>query len=210
MMSMLFFFFQAEDGIRDYKVTGVQTCALPISFATEEPTRFGIGCLGSRLLSGTVSADAAGRLTDGDGESLDEVRRKAGLHGNLQDVKLPTGYYKAFLELHIEQGPLLERTQTPLGIVMSIAAPASLRISVEGAGGHAGGVLMPDRKDALCAAAELVLAIENAARTSGAGDTVATVGVCEVFPGAVNRDRKSTRSELQSPCNLVCRLLLEK
>ena len=155
-------------------------------FATEEPTRFGIGCLGSRLLSGTVSADAAGRLTDGDGESLDEVRRKAGLHGNLQDVKLPTGYYKAFLELHIEQGPLLERTQTPLGIVMSIAAPASLRISVEGAGGHAGGVLMPDRKDALCAAAELVLAIENAARTSGAGDTVATVGVCEVFPGAVN------------------------
>ena len=155
-------------------------------FATEEPTRFGIGCLGSRLLSGTVSADAAGRLTDGDGESLDEVRRKAGLHGNLQDVKLPTGYYKAFLELHIEQGPLLERSQTPLGIVMSIAAPASLHISVEGAGGHAGGVLMPDRKDALCAAAELVLAIENAARTSGAGDTVATVGVCEVFPGAVN------------------------
>jgi len=100
-------------------------------FATEEPTRFGIGCLGSRLLSGTLSADAAGRLTDGDGESLDEVRRKAGLNGNLQDVKLPTGYYKAFLELHIEQGPLLERTRTPLGIVMSIAAPASLRISVE-------------------------------------------------------------------------------
>src|SRR5438445_2515955 len=155
-------------------------------FATEEPTRFGIGCLGSRLLSGTVSADAAGRLTDGDGESLDEVRRKAGLHGNLQDVKLPTGYYKAFLELHIEQGPLLERTQTPLGIVMSIAAPASLRISIEGSGGHAGGVLMPDRRDALCAAAELILAIENAARTSGAIDTVATVGICEVFPGAVN------------------------
>src|SRR6266550_420832 len=157
-----------------------------LAFATEEPTRFGIGCLGSRLLSGTLSADAAGRLTDRDGESLEEVRRKAGLHGNLQDVRLPTGYYKAFLELHIEQGPLLERSQTPLGIVMSIAAPASLHISVEGAGGHAGGVLMPDRKDALCAAAELVLAIENAARTSGAGDTVATVGICEVFPGAVN------------------------
>src|SRR6266513_815901 len=87
-----------------------------LAFATEEPTRFGIGCLGSRLLSGTLSADAAGRLTDRDVESLDEVRRKAGLHGNLKDVKLPTGYYKAFLELHIEQGPLLERTQTPLGI----------------------------------------------------------------------------------------------
>jgi ureidoglycolate amidohydrolase len=155
-------------------------------FATEEPTRFGIGCLGSRLLSGALSADAAGRLTDGDGESMDGVRRKAGLTGNLRDVKLPTGYYKAFVELHIEQGPLLERAQTPLGIVLSIAAPASLRISIEGAGGHAGGVLMPDRKDALCAAAELILAVESAARSSGAPDTVATVGVCEVFPGAVN------------------------
>jgi N-carbamoyl-L-amino-acid hydrolase len=155
-------------------------------FATEEPTRFGIGCLGSRLLSGTLSADAAGRLTDGDGESMDEVRRKAGLHGNLQDVKLQKGYYKGFVELHIEQGPLLERAQTPLGIVLSIAAPASLRFSLEGAGGHAGGVLMPDRKDALCAAAELILAVESAARSSGAHDTVATVGVCEVFPGAVN------------------------
>ncbi len=155
-------------------------------FATEEPTRFGIGCLGSRLLSGTLSADAAAKLKDSDGETVDEVRRKAGLNGNLQDVKLPKGYYKAFVELHIEQGPLLERAQTSLGIVKSIAAPASLRISIEGAGGHAGGVLMPDRKDALCAAAELILAIENAARSSGAADTVATVGVCDVFPGAVN------------------------
>jgi len=155
-------------------------------FATEEPTRFGIGCLGSRLLSGTLSADAAAKLKDRDGKSMDEVRRKAGLNGNLQDVELPAGYYKGFVELHIEQGPLLERAQTSLGIVMRIAAPASLRISIEGAGGHAGGVLMPDRKDALCAAAELILAIESAARSSGAPDTVATVGVCEVFPGAVN------------------------
>ena len=155
-------------------------------FATEEPTRFSIGCLGSRLLSGTFSADAAAKLKDRDGESVDEVRRKAGLNGNLQDVKLAKGYYKAFLELHIEQGPLLERAQISLGIVTSIAAPASLRISIEGAGGHAGGVLMPDRKDALCAAAELILAIENAARSSAAADTVATVGECDVFPGAVN------------------------
>jgi ureidoglycolate amidohydrolase len=155
-------------------------------FATEEPTRFGIGCLGSRLLSGTLSAEAATKLRDRDGESVDEVRRRAGLNGNLQDVKLPTGYYQGFVELHIEQGPLLERAQVSLGIVKSIAAPASLRLSIEGAGGHAGGVLMPDRKDALCAAAELILAIENAARSSRAADTVATVGVCEVFPGAVN------------------------
>ena len=155
-------------------------------FATEEPTRFGIGCLGSRLLSGTLSAEAAAQLKDGNGESVDEVRRKAGFQGNLQDVRLSTGYYKGFVELHIEQGPLLERAQTSLGIVKSIAAPASLRISIEGVGGHAGGVLMPDRKDALCAAAELILAVEKAARSSGAIDTVATVGVFDVFPGAVN------------------------
>ena len=155
-------------------------------FATEEPTRFGIGCLGSRLLSGTLSAEAAAKVKDRNGESVDEVRRKAGFNGNLQEVKLPKGYYKAFVELHIEQGPLLERAQISLGIVKGIAAPASLRISIEGAGGHAGGVLMPDRRDALCAAAELILAVENAARTSGAVDTVATVGVCDVFPGAVN------------------------
>jgi N-carbamoyl-L-amino-acid hydrolase len=155
-------------------------------FATEEPTRFGIGCLGSRLLSGTLSAEAAAKLKDRDGESLDDVRRKAGFKGNLQDVKLHKGYYKGFVELHIEQGPLLERAKISLGIVKSIAAPASLCISIEGAGGHAGGVLMPDRKDALCAAAELILAIEHAARSSGAADTVATVGVCDVFPGAVN------------------------
>ncbi len=155
-------------------------------FATEEPTRFGIGCLGSRLLSGTLSAEAAVKLKDRDGGSVDEVRRKAGLSGNLQDVKLPTGYYKAFVELHIEQGPLLEQAKISLGIVKSIAAPASLRISLKGAGGHAGGVLMPDRKDALCAAAELILTIENAAKTSGAANTVATVGVCDVFPSAVN------------------------
>ncbi|MGA8838789.1 MAG: M20 family metallo-hydrolase [Candidatus Sulfotelmatobacter sp.] len=155
-------------------------------FTSEEPTRFGIGCIGSRLLSGTMSPDAARKLTDNDGATLDEVRHRACFGGELEQVKLPTGYYKAFIELHIEQGPLLERQQIPLGIVTKIAAPASLRISIEGSGGHAGGVLMPDRHDALCAAAELILAIESVARGSGAIDTVATVGICEVFPGAVN------------------------
>ena len=120
------------------------------------------------------------------GGTREEVRSKAGFSGELRDVKLPRDYYHAFVELHIEQGPLLEQQKIPLGIVARIAAPASLRMMVEGAGGHAGGVLMLDRRDALCAAAEVVLAIENAARTSGAIDTVATVGVCDVFPGAVN------------------------
>jgi ureidoglycolate amidohydrolase len=155
-------------------------------FTAEEPTRFGIGCLGSRLLSGTLSPDAARKLKDKDGAALDEVRLRAGFEGDLEEVRLSSNYYKAFIELHIEQGPLLERQQIPLGIVTEIAAPASLRVLIEGSGGHAGGVLMPDRHDALCAAAELILAIESAARTGGAIDTVATVGICEVFPGAVN------------------------
>jgi ureidoglycolate amidohydrolase len=157
-----------------------------LMFTSEEPTRFGIGCIGSRMLSGTLSAEEAQRLKDDTGASLDEVRKRAGLVGNLESVKLPRAYYEAFLELHIEQGPQLERERIPLGVVTGIAAPASSRILIEGSGGHAGGVLMPDRRDALCAAAELILAIEHAARTSGARDTVATVGICEVFPGAVN------------------------
>jgi N-carbamoyl-L-amino-acid hydrolase len=155
-------------------------------FTSEEPTRFGIGCLGSRVLAGTLAADAAKKLKDNADASLDEVLRNAGLTGCLDGVKLPAGYYKAFVELHIEQGPILERGRKPLGIVERIAAPASLRITVEGAGGHAGAVLMPDRHDALCAASELILALESAAKTTGAIDTVATVGICDVFPGAVN------------------------
>jgi ureidoglycolate amidohydrolase len=157
-----------------------------LTFTSEEPTRFGLGCLGSRLLSGTMTPDSARKLVDNEGASLEQVRQRAGYNAPLEEVKLSDGYYKAFVELHIEQGPLLEQQKVPLGIVTNIAAPASLRISIEGAGGHAGAVLMPDRRDALCAAAELILAVENAARTSGAVDTVATVGICDVFPGAIN------------------------
>jgi len=155
-------------------------------FTSEEPTRFGIGCLGSRLLSGMLAPETAGKLTDKDGHSVEEARLQAGMRGELADVKLPKNYYKAFAELHIEQGPILERQRIPLGVVTKIAAPASLRILIEGAGGHAGGVLMADRRDALCTAAELILEIESLARNSGATDTVASVGICEVFPGAIN------------------------
>jgi N-carbamoyl-L-amino-acid hydrolase len=137
-------------------------------------------------LSGTLTPDAAKELIDNDGTPLEDVRRMVGMKGDLEEVRLPDGYYKAFVELHIEQGPLLERESIALGVVRGIAAPASLRIVIEGAGGHAGAVLMPDRHDALCAAAELILAIEQAARSTGVIDTVATVGICDVFPGAVN------------------------
>jgi ureidoglycolate amidohydrolase len=157
-----------------------------IHFTSEEPTRFGIGCLGSRMLSGTLTVESAGQLTDTSGQTLQHVRQKADMHGDLESVRLDSGHYSAFVELHIEQGPLLERANVPLGIVESIAAPASYELIVEGAGGHAGGVLMSGRKDALCAAAEIILTIEEAAHASGSSDTVATVGICNVFPGAVN------------------------
>jgi N-carbamoyl-L-amino-acid hydrolase len=155
-------------------------------FTSEEPTRFGLGCLGSRMLSGGLNNDADTRLKDAEGSTLAQLRSAAGFQGSLDQVRLPDGYYAAFVELHIEQGPLLEKEGLPLGIVTSIAAPAALRILIEGEGGHAGGVLMPDRKDAFCAAAEIVLAVEERARATGSIDTCGTVGKCQIYPGAVN------------------------
>ena len=157
-----------------------------ITFTAEEPTRFGIGCLGSRFMAGLLDDTAGASLKDRDGVSLDQARAAAGFSGALSSVRLEPGRYSAFVELHIEQGPLLERNRNDIGVVTAIAAPASLRIFIEGEGGHAGAVLMPDRRDAFLAAAEIALAVESAAKSTGAIDTVATVGVCEVFPGAIN------------------------
>lgn len=155
-------------------------------FTAEEPTRFGIGCLGSRALAGTLNPDSLRLLRDQEGRTLEEIRWEAGYMGRLEDVQLPEGYYSAFVELHIEQGPLLEQEHVPLGIVTAIAAPASLRVGLEGVGGHAGAMLMPDRHDALCAAAEIILGVEAFAKNSGSINTVATTGFCEVYPNAVN------------------------
>jgi N-carbamoyl-L-amino-acid hydrolase len=157
-----------------------------ILFTSEEPTRFGIGCLGSRAMSGVLGPEGLAALRDGDGRSLDEARAAADFAGPLDSVALPAGHYSAFVELHIEQGPILEREGLPIGIVHAIAAPAALRIAIDGEGGHAGAVLMADRRDPLPAAAEVILAVEAAARGTGSPDSVATVGVCRVAPGAVN------------------------
>jgi N-carbamoyl-L-amino-acid hydrolase len=137
-------------------------------------------------MSGTLDPTRADSLKDKDETSLSVVRTAAGFTGSLSSVRLPPNHYHAWIELHIEQGPLLEREGIPIGIVTSIAAPASYRFTIAGLGGHAGALLMPDRKDALCAAAELILSIEKYALATGAIDTVATVGTCDVHPGAVN------------------------
>jgi ureidoglycolate amidohydrolase len=157
-----------------------------VMFTSEEPTRFGIGCLGSRLLSGTLVPDRADAMQDKSEVCLKAVRTTAGFSGSLDTVRLLPNHYHAWIELHIEQGPLLEREGIPIGIVTSIAAPASYRFTITGFGGHAGALLMPDRKDALCAAAELILSVERHALATGAIDTVATIGTCDVYPGAVN------------------------
>jgi ureidoglycolate amidohydrolase len=175
-----------------------------LMLTSEEPTRFGIGCIGSRLLGGVIDPAAADALPDRlpetdptapEGLTLHDVRTAAGFTGDLATVKLPAGYYHAWVELHIEQGPLLERDDIHLGIVTAIAAPASYRYEVAGFGGHAGALLMPDRRDALCAAAEIILSVERhtlaanaAAQAAGLSgvDSVATVGTVAVHPGAVN------------------------
>jgi N-carbamoyl-L-amino-acid hydrolase len=167
-----------------------------VIFTSEEPTRFGIGCLGSRLLSGVLDPGVADQLKDRDEVALSDARWAAGFEGPLETVRLPHGYYSAFVEMHIEQGPLLERHKVPIGVVTAIAAPAGLRVTIEGEGGHAGAVLMPDRHDAFLAAAEIALAVEASAKSSGSIDTVGTVGVCEVFPGAVNSIPSRVRVEI--------------
>ncbi len=167
-----------------------------VIFTAEEPTRFGIGCMGSRIMSGLLGADAGTRLKDRDGVTLDQARTAAGFTGAVSDACLKPGCYAAFVELHIEQGPILERDGIGLGIVTAIAAPATVRMWIEGEGGHAGAVLMPERRDAFLAAAEIALAVEAAARATGVIDTVGTVGVCEVFPGAVNSIPSRVRIEI--------------
>jgi len=167
-----------------------------IVFTAEEPTRFGIGCLGSRLMAGALAPERAAALRDSEGRSLEDWRRDAGLaEKDLRSVRLAKGCYAGFVELHIEQGPTLEQEGLSIGIVEKIAAPSTLRLELVGTGGHAGAVLMPERRDALLAGAEIALAVEQAALTSGSPDTVGTTGIFRIEPGAVN--------------SVPCRALLE-
>ena len=155
-------------------------------FTAEEPTRFGLGCLGSRLLAGTLNPALADGLRDSAGRTLADWRATRGFDGALESTRLDVGHYHAFVELHIEQGGSLERDGVDLGVVEKIAAPSSFRLELTGEGGHAGAVLMPGRRDALLAGAEVALAVERAVRASGSDDTVGTTGVFRIEPGAVN------------------------
>jgi N-carbamoyl-L-amino-acid hydrolase len=155
---------------------GVLVCA------AEEAPRFGAGTIGSRLLVGTLAESALESLHDAGGTSAADARAEylAAL-ADLPRVQPPTGRLLAHAEVHVAQ----RRALRELGVVTRVASPRRFEVLIEGEAGHSGEVSMEARHDALAAAAELVLAIEAAARAENP-ETVATVGTLAVAPGAVS------------------------
>jgi N-carbamoyl-L-amino-acid hydrolase len=150
--------------------------------AAEEAPRFGAGTIGSRLLTGALNASDLADLTDAEGVSAAEAQA-----GYLQAlsalprVVAPLDRLRAHAEVHVATRRGLDR----LGVVRHVASPRRFAITVTGQPGHAGEVSMELRHDALAAAAEIVLALESAARRQPP-ETVATVGTLSVAPGAVS------------------------
>ena len=164
-----------------------------LMFTSEEPTRFGLSCIGSRAMCGRLDADHLDSLRDENGTAFLDALKSAGYARTTATTKdavdaalVAKGDIHAFVELHIEQGPILERDGLDIGVVTAIAAPASATFDFTGNGGHAGALLMPYRRDAGLCAAELALSVEQWALGTGAIDTVATAGVVQISPGAVN------------------------
>lgn len=157
-----------------------------VCFAGEEP-RFGSGCVGSRAMMGRLSRSDLDVMSDRRGITLAQALRGAGYDPDrLADARLDPATVHAFVELHIEQGSVLERRGIEVGVVTHIAAPHDLLVALTGAAAHAGATPMVDRRDALAGAAEAMLALERLARDSVSGTTVATVGVIRAVPGAIN------------------------
>ncbi|WP_400162082.1 Zn-dependent hydrolase [Brevibacillus sp. TJ4] len=155
-----------------------------IAFTDEEGTRFGFGMIGSRAIAGRLKPEDL-QARDKDGITIAEAMRQSGLDpeqiGNA--VRKP-GSVKAYLELHIEQGKVLESRELAVGVVSGIAGPIWVKFTLEGEAGHAGTTPMTIRRDALAAAAEIMLCIEREA--SRTGSTVGTIGKLQAFPGGVN------------------------
>jgi beta-ureidopropionase / N-carbamoyl-L-amino-acid hydrolase len=154
-----------------------------VDFVGEEPNDFGLSCVGSRAVAGTLTAehlatrDPSGRTV---AEALESV---GGDPRRINEAAWAAGEMRAFVELHIEQGPVLEQAGVPVGIVSGIAGIERVVATFDGQADHAGTTPMNARHDALCAAADAVLAVERLA-SEGAG--VGTAGRIEVLPGALN------------------------
>jgi len=166
----------AENGVRlDHAIEVV-------AIGDEEGVRFSAAMTGSRALAGQLSATAM-QAKDGEGVTLDQALTAFGCDPARACACGAKGV-AAFVELHIEQGPVLEAKGLALGVVSAINGATRMQMTVNGVAGHAGCVPMQLRRDAVAAAAEMILAIE--ARAKAEADLVATVGRLEVEPGAIN------------------------
>jgi allantoate deiminase len=155
-----------------------------VGFADEEGARFGTAFLGSSVMAGSFDVANLDRRDTG-GVTLEEAIRAAGGDvAGLGEARREPGELVGYAELHIEQGPVLEELGQPVGVVTGIAGQTRIEVRVAGAAGHAGTVPMELRRDALPAAAEIVLAAEGAARETPG--LVATVGRLIPLPGAPN------------------------
>lgn len=154
-----------------------------VAFGDEEGSRFGTTLLGSRAVAGTWR-EAWWDLTDAGGISLGKAFEQFGLDpARIAEAARAPQDLLGYLELHIEQGPVLEQRNTPIGVVTAIAGARRYQIELTGYAGHAGTVPMEMRRDALSGAAEFILATEAVAKEFG---VVATVGQCQALPGGVN------------------------
>ncbi|MCB0324372.1 MAG: hydantoinase/carbamoylase family amidase [Bdellovibrionales bacterium] len=153
--------------------------------AAEESSRWGVGCVGSRLRLSLLNPQAVLDLRDADGVGMREAMRACGLAPEALGSFTPEPPEFA-IELHPEQGPVLEHQGLPVGFVTAIAAPARLRVAFIGETNHSGACPMHLRKDALPASAELILRVEQLARESEDTYAVATVGYCHVEPNYTN------------------------
>ncbi len=153
-------------------------------FADEEGVRFASTLLGSRAVAGTFDESVLG-VKDSEGISLRDALSQFGLPGHVGAAARTRAELLAYLELHIEQGPVLEGLNVPVGVVTAISGATRLAARLTGMAGHAGTVPMPLRRDALAGAAECIVAIEEFCR-SGQSGLVGTVGYIHAMPGATN------------------------
>jgi ureidoglycolate amidohydrolase len=157
-----------------------------VAWAGEEP-RFGTGCVGSRAAAGRLERADLDRLRDREGISMAAALRSAGLDPErVGEARIDPAGVHALMELHIEQGVVLEAAGDSIGIVTAIAAPHDFRLTFRGAATHAGATPMDLRRDALAGAAEWMGELERVVRASRSGTTVGTVGVIRARPGAIN------------------------
>ena len=157
-----------------------------ISFADEEGWRFNKGLFGSRGILGKLEEGELQR-TDQDGITREQALKDFGCDvAKFKESEYKAGSIFCFLELHIEQGPILDVAQKPIGVVSGISGPLWWTVRLKGMAGHAGSVPMPMRRDAMMGAAEIIIALNEIATRVPGNPTVGTVGTLNVFPASRN------------------------